>query len=793
MLVNYITIALRGLRKNKLISAIEILGLAIGMSVGLVLIIALKSQFSFDKFHPEVQDTYRIITTVTNAEGGSREFATTPLAIRNALDSYPFIQGIVTLYPLNTAAVRIGNEVFPARAAFTDNDFFRFFGFPLDEGHTPNPLQEPNTVVLSEGAARRFFGKTDPIGQTISFDKTGLFTVTGVFKTKGYRSHIDYELLISLSSVPLLEAGKKIDTASNTWDHYDKSYNYVMLLPKEDRENLRASLVSLGQKSSKLLRLPGKLSLSFDYQRIDKVYPSSLVFESGKGISTQFLWIIGAIAASVLFMSMINYFNLSVARSLNRATEVGMRKVSGASRPELFFQLIVETIVRCILAMLISIVVCLLLPFEGILENSSWKESFSISLICYFLMYSIFVGTLSGIIPALALSRIKPIDSLNRFANNTFIREMALGKPLIGFQFTISLVFVIGLLVMYNQSDFMKTSDYGFDRKNIYLLELRGVNSGVINTELARYAGVENTFLTSGMMGIGHSGSVAFATTKALAEPVELDYISTDSALIPSMKIAMIAGSNFPAVVPRVERYVIINETAVQTLGLKTPTESIGRTVTVDDSVDLEVVGVVKDFNYQSFKFPIRSFAFRQKPDEYRYLNVKLISEANEDFMTFARKVWSKTGSTQELLLTRYDAVFSERQSYKKDLKTVGTFSVMALIISCIGLFGITMHSLQKRTKEIGIRKVFGGSPFQIIAMLTKRFMVLLLISSVIGSAVGYFLAYQLVQEFTYRAPISITLIALAIVLIDGVALLIITSQSYKAASADPIKTIRID
>lgn len=324
MLFSYFTIALRSLRKNKIISAIEILGLAIGMSVGLILIIVLKSQFSFDKFHPEAENTYRIITTVTNAEGGSRGFATTPLTIRNALSAYPFTQGIVTLLPLDAAAVKIGNEIFPSRAAFTDNDFFKFFGFPLRDGHTPKPLQDPKTVVLSESAAEKFFGNADPIGQTISLDRTGLFTVTGIFKTKGYPSHIDYDLLLSFPSIPLLEAAKKIKVISNTWENYDKSYNYVMLKQGEDRENLRTGLLSLGQKSSDLLKASSNVSLLFSYQRIDKIYPSSLVFESGKGISATFLWIIGVIAASVLFMSMINYFNLSVAQSLNKSASDGL-------------------------------------------------------------------------------------------------------------------------------------------------------------------------------------------------------------------------------------------------------------------------------------------------------------------------------------------------------------------------------------------------------------------------------------------------------------------------------------
>jgi putative ABC transport system permease protein len=773
-----------------LISFLEIFGLSVGMTIGLYLIIIVKSQLSYDTFHPNPEKTFRVVTDVRFTEG-TRKYATTPFTIRNDLSSYSFIDEVVTLYPLRSAAVKIGNETFYTKTAFTGNNFFSVFGFRLKDGHTSSPLENPFSAVLSKAAAKRFFGKTSAVGQILYVEKIGLFTVTGVIDDTNYKSHIDYELLLSISTPPTPGA-ENISAALDKWGSFDNSYNYVLLNYEGSESKLESALSQLSANANNAIAGKDKIKLLFRAQYINDVYPSSLAMEIGPGISGQFLWILAGVAFVVMLMSLINYFNLSVAKSFSRLKEIGIRKVTGAQRFELFTQLLIESVVRSLCALLIAIFICLGLPLEHTPVTYSFAEVFHPYLILPFVAYSLVVGIAAGFIPSLVLSRIRPTDSLNKLANNTLLRQTAFGKPLIGLQFVISLTFLIVLSVMYRQSEYMKNSDYGFNKTNIYAIPLRGTQSKALSDIVSGHSNVSHVFQSSDLMAIGRTGNVCKMKPNDGVEPIAVDYIAADKELIPSLELKLLAGTNFSSSQQRTETSIIINEVAVKSLGFNTPAECIGRPITVDDSLQLEIIGVIKNFNYQSFKFPIRSFALRQRPDEFRYLNLK-VSSMDQLFETFLEKAWNRTGSTLEFSLIDYENVFLERQAYKKDLSLIGTFSILAMVISVLGLFGVILFNLQKRVKEIGIRKVYGGSVYQILLMLIKQFLILISVSTATGCITGFFISKQLLEEFTYRTPITIGLFVYCISFIVGLSLLMIGFQCFKAANSNPIKTLRME
>lgn len=769
MLTNYLTQISRSILRNPLISMIEILGLGVGMSIGLMIIVIISSQLQYDKFHPKSSRTFRVTANVKGGNG-ERAFATAPLRLASELKQYSPIEDVLSISPTSVAFL-IGDEKIRSKAAFTDNSFFDMFGFPLIKGSSRSALKDPFSVVLSETEAARLFGSIDQMGRVVQIDGLGDFTITGIFRNEGMKSHIDYDVLVSSESLASLRSfGANVPNDSD-WSFYDNSYVYALLNSPGDYAQLSSILSRCSTNASNELRA-SEIKLDFQYQRIDRIVPSNLAFESGTGVSTTFIAIMTGIAVLVLLLSLINYFNLSTARLFNRSREIGIRKAAGATRIQLIIQLLIDSIGRAFIALAISYVLIQIIPWESSIMLLFNSANLSIPQVTAIILYVAAVGIIGGIFPALVLSKIPPVTALTKLSSKSLLRETVFGRSLTVFQFSVSLTFLILLAVMYKQTLYMRFSDYGFNRDNLLVLDLRGGDGVSIENQILQHSNVLNTFLSSEYPGIGHAGTTISVNKDKGASSIPIDYFSITPSFLSTLDIGLLAGENLHGSADQPGSDILLNALAAKRLGFEDPGDAIGKTVVINDSVNAQVKGIVENFHYRSFKFPIGPLALQIHPKEFRYLYIKVHDTSDPSFVAFVEKLW-KERSQLHPELKSYSTMFDERHSYNNDISTIASFAVMAMVISYFGLFGVVLQGVQKRVREVGIRKILGASSRDVLVLISATYIKPVLISIALGSALGIFSASEVLGEFSYKTDVSFDIIAICAVTMSLVAFLI--------------------
>jgi putative ABC transport system permease protein len=443
--------------------------------------------------------------------------------------------------------------------------------------------------------------------------------------------------------------------------------------------------------------------------------------------------------------------------------------------------------------MLALVAAYLLLPALGAIgkfEEILAGVNKDISLFVWFLVFSLGVGLLAGALPAWILSGYKPVQVLKNVSGMKLIKHMTLRKGLVVFQFSLSLIFRMILLVYYQQSHYMVTADYGYSRENILTIPLQGVPHGVAASELGRISEVERIAAVSGNFGY-HANLCKLGKQKG-EEPQDVNYYAVDQHFIPNMQVRLIAGSNFPAKLSDThEQFVILNKKAVEALNLGTPQEAIGKAVWLNDSLEVQVAGVLNDFNFQNFKRSIGPLALRYKPDEFTELQVKIQSSDLQPAIAAFTKIWKSIDPVHSFEYTLFDKEYTERQMHGEDLKQISFFALMALSIACLGLLGMVTYTAQTRTKEVGIRKVMGASIWQMVLLLSKEYLKLLVIAACIALPVGYFAGSELLNHFAYRIDLGLGTLLLGFIVMLTLGLLTISSQTFKAASANPVNSLR--
>ncbi len=793
MIRNYFTIALRNLIRHKFLSFINIFGLAMGMSVSVIILILIQDQFSYDTFHPYPDRTFRITSQVVFKEGGVDHYASSPLPLAKALtENYSFIENSVRVYPAIQASVSYKNkDIFINNGAFVDASFFEVFGFSLAKGNPDDALAQPNSVVLSYATASKFFGSENPLGKIVAIEGLGNFTITGVLKNLKQKSHIEYEIFASMVSVPVLEQTKKLKTTLNQWNNYSSGYTYILVKPEVDETYLTNSLSGVSKRTLKTFSFKGnEREYTFKAQSLKDITPGNLTLETGAGMSIESLVSLSIIAFTILLIASFNYTNLIVARSINRAKEVGIRKIVGAVRHQIFAQFLVESILLSFIALLFAFILSYLIPLNLSLSQEMSGIRFSGAFLLWVFLFSVFVGLLTGVLPAWLLSKIGPIQALKNVSKVKLLKGLNLRKTLIVIQFSLSLIFIINLLVFYEQSNYMVTADYGFNRKNIITIDLQGNDYKLLSNEIGRHANVASISLSSGKLGFNSSyGTIQKQKTQS---PIDLNYYIVDQNFVQDFELELIAGHSFPKdLSATTERAVILNEKALQILNLGLPGEAIGKVVWMNDSIQAQVIGVLKDFKFQSFKHAITPLALRYKPAEFRYLIVKVHDHSIQGVLSHIQNVWRQFDIFHPLEYTVYEQEFYKHHSHKADITLIGTFALMAVFISCLGLLGMVMYTMENRIKEVGIRKVLGASTITIVILLSKDFLKLLAIAGLIASPIGYLLGNQFLNTFTYKINFSVGLLLLSLLTMLFLGIITICSQTIKAATVNPINSIR--
>ena len=795
MLKNYIKIAIRTLKKNPLFTFINIFGLALSMSICMLVLLRVKDQFGYDKFHPNANHTYRIISQLTNEKGTDYRFATTPLPFLGYLTSnYNLIERATRIYLPGTQQIIANKKSLDLNGAFADESFFSIFGFTFKSGNKLSALNAPNSIVLSKNSAERLFGKDiDPVGQTIEYSKWGSFLVTGVLGDQPGKSHIKFDAYLSMSSVAGLERSGTLNPMLDTWDNFNNSYTYVTLKKGVSPKQLENAVAGMSADLMKRQTQKGSAALKFEIQPFNKIIlGEELISSMGNTGSRGKVLAEIAIGFIILICACFNYTNLSIARSLNRGKEVGIRKVAGAKRRHVFIQFIFESVLIALLSFGVALLMLRLMmdyaPFIG--EMMPENFVFDWSVFGWFLLFALFAGLLAGALPAWTLSSFKAVQVLKNLSTVKLFGSNNLRKGLIIVQFTLSLVIVIFTLVFSRQFDYMANADPLFNRDNILAIRLQGTNSSLLASELKKLNGVEQITAVSEAPGRNVSGTISVKQQPA-DQAIGMDYYDVDADLPAVIDLKFLAGNSFPAgATNEREQYTIINEKALEMLKWKTPGEAVGKQILLSDTVPVRIVGVVRNFYFKGMEWAPGPLVLRNRESQYKHLLVQTAATSKQIESTIA-SVWKTNNPNQEFKADWLKQQMSERYSAIGTLSMLGFLAFITITIACLGLLGMVTYLTQTRHKEIGIRKVMGADVFSIMTILSKGFLKLVLIAGAFGLPLGYLAGFFFLNIFSNRVSIGLDIILFSLLGMLLLVLLTIGTQIYRVAVANPVKALR--
>jgi putative ABC transport system permease protein len=807
MIKNYIKTAYRGLRKNRGFTTINILGLALGLATCLLIVLYVADELSYDRYNDKANRVYRVNEDLKLGDNSVKyAVCMAPLA-KTLIAEYPFVENATRLKNAGTSHVKKGTlNISESRVAFADPSLFSVFTLPMIDGNPASALVEPNSVVITETTAKKYFNSTNVVGKTLLFNDNTLCKVTGVIKDIPHTSHFNFDFFISMSSFP--------DSRSTEWLRSD--YNtYVLLRDKSYAKQLESSFPALLEKfSGAEMKAELKMSIA-DFEKRGSFFrlnlipltdihlKSNLSGELGANGTTQYVYIFLLIAVFILLIACINFMNLSTARSSNRAREVGVRKVLGSDRKHLIAQFLTESVLVTIIATVLAFVTALfLLPLFNQLSGKELAiNSESMAWIVPSLVgIALFVGVLSGSYPAFYLSAFQPIDVLKGKLAQGF-KGGGLRSFFVVFQFSISIVLIIGTLVIYNQLNYIQTKNLGYNRsqvlivKNVYELNNQ---AKLFKQKVKELPGVMNATMTGFLPTSGFKSTSIYYKDAALNEKTSMFPQSwqVDADYVPTLDMKMAAGRNFSKDMPTDSAGVVINQAAAKFLGFKDPVNSIiYRSMTGQHDLahmkQYRILGVVKDFNFNSLHENV-SPVILTLGDDNGALSIRVNTNNLSALMTQINATWKDVNPNVQINYSFMDQDFDA--TYRTEQRTGKIFIVfttLAIVIACLGLFGLAAYAAEQRTKEIGIRKVLGASVSVIAGMLSKDFIKLVGISILIASPLAWYFMNKWLEGFAYRINIQWWVMAVAGVAALLIAVITVSFQAIKAAIANPVDSLK--
>ncbi len=814
MFSNYFKVGIRNILKYKTFSFINIFGLAVAMSVCMLIILMLADQDRYDQFHEKKDRVYRILS---DQEGSRQPYATSPYPLAHALKAdYPIIEEATNLTPGVGGDVSYQKNVTEMRGYFAEPSFFSIFSFDLEEGDKYTALSSPFSMVISREVATKLFGNEPAVGKVVDFadrqlafpiavdgvsiapSPWGSFTITGVIDESNYVSHLTFDVLVSSATRESFVADKKTDDLSNNWEYCFRTYTFVLLDEDKNTEDLQAALNDLVVR--KYANLKSDLTKGF------KLQPQALgdvaLGLTGNDTNTRmpligyyFLW---ALALVIMLSACLNYTNLSIARALTRAKEIGVRKVTGAFRKNLIFQFLSESVITAMISLAMAFVLLLFLvpAFKGLWVNQylNFELPMVPSVYLMFTGFALLIGIVAGLYPALYLSKYQPIKvlkNLHAVAPGTLGMRKVLGIS----QFVISLFFITTSILIYNQFKHFLAFDYGFNTSSVVNIELQGIDYQKVANELQSVPGVTSISACDVIPAGGRSNGNEMRKLGSKDEYFGNDLLIADEHFMDNLGIKVIAGRNVLAQEP--DQNVVVNEAMVKKLGFTLPSEVIGEMVeTKWGNEQFKIVGVVKDFRYRLLinEDEIKPLMVQNRPDNFEYLNVKLSSTDLMLTMANLERQWKKIDPAHSFKYEFYDEQLQATHHGIFDVVSIlGFISILAIIIACLGLLGMATYTAERKTKEVGIRKILGARDWSIALLLSKGFLKMLLISIVIGAPLSYFVNNLWLQEFPNRVEFGWTtvLIGMSVLLVLGI--LTIGSQTLRASKSNPVDSLKMD
>lgn len=800
MILNYLKVTWRGIKKHKSFSLINILGLAASMAVCLLIMLFIIDQRSYDRFHEHADRIYRVNSDFKS--GGNNEsilYATSPADLAAKLEEeIPAVEEAVRLRGNYSGEIRVGEKTFNLNGVFTDGDFFKVFDFELLKGDPQTALSEPGNIVLSPETAKKLFDSDDPMGKVL----TGLgdrdYTVTGIVNTE-VKTHFNFEVLVSYASLTSKTA--LTESLSDWKNNIYQSYTYLKIKEQAQEDNLTSQFPSLISRHYQDEEGENIIN-SFVLQPLTKINLGPIISnEVGNSIPGIIAWFLIGFALIIILIACFNYVSLTIAKALNRGKEVGVRKVLGAFRSNVIKQFLTESVIIAILALLFSIAILkwLLPEFNSLFIINMSENQIDLSLFnhywvyIFFLMFSVFVGVLAGIYPAVYLSSFQPSKVLKGISSIKGLSAIAIRKTIIVSQFTFSLVFIITAIILFKQFNFMVNVDHGFNSEHIINVALQDVSYERFESRYANHTDVISMAASSKVPALG-SITGAWINSESLTDPIRGHSFDVDENYIQTMGLNLLTGRNFnPEIGSDSTDAAILGKSAVNKLGLGSPTEALGKPVEINDA-SYTIIGVIDDFISAN---PLRSkdpILMRYNPDNYYYAVVKIRAGETASFANYLESTWLDLNSVYSLKYKIFNEQLQESPIlvlFGDFLKVLGLIAVFSVLISCLGLLGMAMYSAENRIKEIGIRKVLGATSGNIVYLLSKEYLFLVGIAVVIGTPLAWFINNLWLQQVSNKTAIGPVIFIAGVLGTVLLAMLTIGSQTLRAAKANSIQNLQ--
>lgn len=808
MLKNNIRLALRSILKYKGFSAINIIGLALGISCFILISMYVLDELSYDRYNEKAERIFRVNS---NIRFGGTELnmavCSDPMGATLKKD-YPEVEEFTRLYINEGSKLIKKNAEFVSedRVVHVDSTFFEVFTLPAIVGNPHTALNEPNTVVITESTANKYFGSPQAaLGQVLETKDNGstLYEVTSVVKDVPTQSHFHFDFFFSMDNVDYV--------FGNFTSH--NFHTYIVLKPGADDKKFNANFIQVinnyilpqvGQfidvKSIEDFEKSGN-RLEYSLMPLTDIHlHSALGIELGTNTNIQYVYIFSAVALFILLIACINFMNLSTARSTNRAREVGIRKVLGTEKKSLVSQFLSESVVVAFLALFIAIgIAWMSLPW---FNNLAAKELHIHSLLqpkylALLLLLPLFVGFASGGYPAFYLSSFQPIGVLKGKINSGF-RKSSLRSFLVVFQFAISLILIIGTIIIYRQLNFIQNSNIGFDKEQVLIVSNAGVpreSRRPLKNEISSLGGIVSSAF-AGYLPISNSSrsdnTWSTETVMNAQNGFNMQNWRIDYDYIPTIGMQLLAGRNFSPEFGSDSTALIINETVAQLLG---PGDALGKKLYSSDGdnnlIAYTIIGVVKNFNYESLRKNVGPLCFRLGNNQWE----SMYRIKTDDIKGLLGQIENKYKSIAPEMPFSYqfmDEAFDQMYRQEQRIGQVAlTFSILAILIACLGLFGLVAYMTEQRTKEIGVRKVLGATSANLVSMLSKDFLMLVMIALFLSIPIAYWFMHKWLEGFAFRITINWWVFGLAGLIGIFIALVTVSSLAYKAALANPVKSLR--
>jgi putative ABC transport system permease protein len=786
MVKNYLLIAIRNIFRNKLFSTVNILGLAFGICSALLIFLWVNDELEVDQFHTQVDQLYRVMENQQYTDGKLFTFASTPAPMAPFIkEKYPEIERASRFTWQINSLFQYADQSFYEGGFYVDQDFIEMFSFPLVAGDVKTALKEKNSIVISEAMAKKYFGKEDALGKILTVNAKSAFTVTGVVKTIPKKSSIQFEYLMPFEF--FWEENKK-------WlEEWDNNNVRTFLQLRKG-----TNVADFGAKFKHEVRAHvEKTNVELFVQPFGEMYLKG-EFENGvqSGGRMEYVKIFFVVAVFVLVIACINFMNLSTAQATKRAKEVGLRKVIGAAPHQLFRQFMGESFLTVFLSALIAALMSyLLIP----LFNEITGKEVSLNLLdgpvlVTFAGIVLFTAFMAGSYPALFMSEFKPVQVLKGQLKSGS-RAAMFRKILVIVQFSLSIILIISTTVVFRQMSFMTDRDIGFDRNNLFSVWMDGEipkKFETFRTRLLAEPGIESVTASSQLpIEVGNSTYGLQWEGKDPEERILFSNMNVDYDFIQTMKMEMTEGRPFDRSRVTDSSNFIVNQKAAEKFGFKNGTA--GQDLTMWEKKG-KIIGVVKDFNFGSLHSPVEPLVMRIDPAWMNCLLVRTKPNETEAAIQAVEKLWKEYAPGYPF---KYSFLNQDWEEFYKAEgqrgKLFNTLSILSIFISCLGLFGLSAFSAERRTKELGIRKALGASMPGLVRLMGKEFAALVLIAAAVGCPVGWILMTMWLENYAYHVDVGYGTLAAASFVCLAISLITISYHSVKVAATDPVKSLRYE